>query len=170
MSRVPQHLTFRPLAPISTVLSVMKCSWLPCSVASIALLTPLSSLLAQPAKAGSSLVYETPDEFFAQGDFDGDGRADVVIVDKATGKYRLAYQLTNGVLSWVDCRPSSIKPIGGFAVGKVLVDRVNHVRGCVGMSREPPQCGAHKQLEAHHSADRIAGQAKHQLSAVGAEE
>ena len=68
----------------------------------------------------SSFVYETPQEFFATGDFDGDGRSDVVIVDKATGKYRLGYQLTAGVFSWVDCRPSGIKGVTGFTVGKLL--------------------------------------------------
>jgi len=33
-----------------------------------------------------SLIYETPQEFFASGDFDRDGRMDVVIVDKESGK------------------------------------------------------------------------------------
>jgi hypothetical protein len=68
----------------------------------------------------SSFVYETPQEFFATGDFDGDGRSDAVIVDKATGKYRLGYQLTAGVFSWVDCRPSGIKGVTGFTVGRLL--------------------------------------------------
>jgi formylglycine-generating enzyme required for sulfatase activity len=67
-----------------------------------------------------SFVYETPQEFFATGDFDGDGRSDVVIVDKAIGKYRLGYQLTTGAFSWVDCRPSGIKGVTGFTVGRLL--------------------------------------------------
>jgi formylglycine-generating enzyme required for sulfatase activity len=68
----------------------------------------------------SSLVYETPQEFFASGDFDQDGRADMIIVDKESGKYRLGYQLTPGVFSWVDCRPSGIKGVAGFSIGRLL--------------------------------------------------
>lgn len=68
----------------------------------------------------ASSVYETPQEFFATGDFDGDGRLDIVIVDKASGKYRLGYQLTAGIFSWVDCRPSGIKDVTGFTIGKLL--------------------------------------------------
>ena len=74
-----------------------------------------ASILAGAATAVSAEqgapapIYETPYEFFASGDFDRDGRADVVVVDKESGKYRLGYQLTPGLFSWVDCRPSGIK-------------------------------------------------------------
>ena len=72
------------------------------------------------ANEASSIIYETPFEFFGSGDFDGDGRQDVVIVDKETGKYRLGYQTTAGALSWVDNRPSGIKGVTGFAVGPLI--------------------------------------------------
>jgi len=75
-------------------------------------------ILAQQGAA--SLIYETPNEFFATSDFDRDGRTDLVIVDKASGKYRIGYQLTPGVFSWVDCRPSGIKDIAGFGIGPLL--------------------------------------------------
>src|ERR1019366_6867590 len=65
-------------------------------------------------------IYETPYEFFASGDFDRDGRADVVIVDKESGKYRLGYQLTPGLFSWVDCRPGGIKGIAGISMGHLM--------------------------------------------------
>ena len=67
-----------------------------------------------------SLIYETPQEFFGSGDFDRDGRTDLVIVDKESGKYRLGYQLSPGVFSWVDCRPSGIKGVAGFSIGHLL--------------------------------------------------
>lgn len=67
----------------------------------------------------ASFVYETPQEFFAGGDFRGSGHADLVIVDKASGKYRLGYEMSAGVFSWVDCRPSGLKAIAGFSVGKL---------------------------------------------------
>ena len=50
----------------------------------------------------------------------GTGCADVVIVDKDSGKYRLGYQSANGLFSWVDCRPSGVKGIAGFSIGNVL--------------------------------------------------
>jgi len=77
--------------------------------------TAVSAELGAPAP-----IYETPYEFFASGDFDRDGRADVVIVDKESGKYRLGYQLTPGLFSWVDCRPSGIKGIAGISMGRML--------------------------------------------------
>ena len=85
-----------------------------------------ASILAGAATAvsaeqgASAPIYETPYEFFASGDFDHDGRTDLVIVDKESGKYRLGYQLTPGLFSWVDCRPSGIKGIAGFSMGRLL--------------------------------------------------
>jgi formylglycine-generating enzyme required for sulfatase activity len=77
------------------------------------------------AEAPQTLIYETPQEFFGQGDFDGDGRTDIVIVDKESGKYRLGYQLTPGVLSWVDNRPSGMKGISGFTIGKLFTNTLD---------------------------------------------
>jgi formylglycine-generating enzyme required for sulfatase activity len=68
----------------------------------------------------AALVYETPREFFGSGDFNADGLQDLVIIDKETGKYRLGYQTKDGLFSWVDCRPSGLKGITGFSIGKVL--------------------------------------------------
>jgi len=73
---------------------------------------------SSPAAGNSApLIYESPSEFFGSGDFDGDGRADLVIVDKESGKYRLGYQTEPGTFSWVDCRPSGLKSITGFSIG-----------------------------------------------------
>src|ERR1035437_2500805 len=68
----------------------------------------------------AAFIYETPREFFSSGDFDKDGRTDLVVVDKESGKYRLGYQLTPGVFSWVDCRMSGIKGIAGVSLGHLL--------------------------------------------------
>jgi formylglycine-generating enzyme required for sulfatase activity len=75
--------------------------------------------------ADAPLIYETPAEFFGNGDFDGDGRGDLVIVDKETGKYRIAYQLNPGTFSWVDNRPSGIKGLSGFSIGKLLATNLD---------------------------------------------
>src|SRR2546422_7329501 len=72
------------------------------------------------AEAPQTFVYETPEEFFGRGDFDGDGRVDIVIVDKESGKFRLGYQLSAGVFTWVDNRPCGIKGVSGFTIGKLF--------------------------------------------------
>jgi formylglycine-generating enzyme required for sulfatase activity len=90
------------------------------SLLTISLAASLSTSTFAPVFAAEPFVYETVHEFFASGDFDGDGRLDTVIVDKETGKYRLGYQLADGQLTWVDCRPSNIRGVTGFTVGKLL--------------------------------------------------
>src|SRR5579883_2774976 len=94
-------------------------SYLLSMIAGVSLL-PYVSASALADSHPSPFVYETASEFFGTGDFDGDGRLDVVIVDKDTGKYRLGFQTTEGSLSWVDCRPSGIKGISGFSIGPLF--------------------------------------------------
>jgi len=90
------------------------------TLAAVSLLVSVP-ISASAAEAPSSLIYESPREFFGSGDFDGDGRTDYVVVDKDSGKYRLGYQTSAGVLSWVDCRPSGVKAITVFSIGKLVV-------------------------------------------------
>ena len=73
----------------------------------------------------ASLICETPREFFGRADFNGDGLQDVVIVDKESGKYRLGYQTKEGLFTWVDCRPSGLKGVAGFSIGKVLATNLD---------------------------------------------
>jgi formylglycine-generating enzyme required for sulfatase activity len=89
--------------------------------ASVLLLALSGALTCYSYAAGgpSPQTWETAEEFFAAGDFNADGKLDLVIVDKETGKYRPAYA-TNGVFDWVDCRQSGIKRVSGFAIGKFL--------------------------------------------------
>ena len=96
----------------------MKSYFLPAAAAVALCATTPTSVWAEAQPA--SLVYETPREFFGSADFDGNGLPDIVIVDKESGKYRLGYQSTNGLFSWVDCRPSGLKGIAGVTIGKVL--------------------------------------------------
>ncbi len=72
------------------------------------------------AQTQSPFVYESPREAYASADFDGDGRQDVVIVDKETGKLRIGYQAKPGMFSWVDNRPSGVKGVAGVTVGKLF--------------------------------------------------
>src|SRR5690349_6970663 len=80
-----------------------------------------AGLLALAASAhAAGFVHETVREFFADGDFNGDGRRDLALVDKATGKYRLAFGQPNGAFAWADSRASGITDTRGFAVGRFL--------------------------------------------------
>src|SRR5439155_24877693 len=92
-------------------------STLPLTVAWLAAVAPH---FARGQTPPASFIYETTNEFFGSGDFDGDGRTDFVIVDKESGKFRLGYQLAAGQVTWVDNRPSGIKNLTGFTVGKLL--------------------------------------------------
>ena len=87
------------------------------AAAAVLITHPMAVLAAQQA---STLIYETPQEFFASGDFDRDGRTDIIIVDKESGKYRLGYQSAAGMFSWVDCRPGGMKGIAGFSIGPLV--------------------------------------------------
>src|SRR6516162_10127393 len=75
-----------------------------------------SLVIVEEARA---FVYETPYELQADGDFDGDGRRDLIIVDKATGNYRIAYQLAPGTYTWVSPRASGVPNATGLGIGKL---------------------------------------------------
>lgn len=74
--------------------------------------------IAFAVNVSAAFVTETSDELFTTGDFDGDGRADLVIVDRQTGDYRLGFQLTGGTFTWVAARASGIPNVTGLSVGK----------------------------------------------------
>lgn len=59
-------------------------------------------------------------EWSAGGDFNGDGRIDCVMVDRATGAYRVGYQGAGGALVWARPRAAGIDQVAGVAVGHLL--------------------------------------------------
>lgn len=80
-----------------------------------------AGLLSLPAlTAGQSFVSENQYEFYTAGDFDNDGRPDVVLVDKATGAYRIGYQTAAGTHNWVPSRASGVENVTGLAIGTLL--------------------------------------------------
>ncbi|HSU55181.1 MAG TPA: formylglycine-generating enzyme family protein [Candidatus Dormibacteraeota bacterium] len=87
-------------------------------------LTLAAALFMSPALGfaaqSAPWVYDTPQESFGFGDLDGDGKADVVVVDKDSGKYRVGYQLATGELTWVDNRPSGLKGLSGCTLGEFV--------------------------------------------------
>ncbi len=82
------------------------------------LLTGAASLA--PRAQASPFVYESEKELISTGDFDGDGKEDIVIMDKDSGKYRLGYRQSNGLFNWVNFRPSGMKYVSSLSTGKLL--------------------------------------------------
>lgn len=73
-------------------------------------------------RAAADFVYETSGEFLTAGDFNGDGVADVLILDKLTGNARVGYANTNGGLFWSAPLLTSVDNITGCAVGHFRVN------------------------------------------------
>ena len=65
--------------------------------------------------------YESEREFTATGDFNGDGKADVLIVDKTTGLYRIGYG--TGLMTapnYATSRATGVTDASSIAVGKLF--------------------------------------------------
>lgn len=67
-----------------------------------------------------AFVYETPHELIGAGDFDGDGRPDVVVVDRITGKYRIGYGEADGSVEWIRHRLGGVQGATGLGIGRVV--------------------------------------------------
>src|SRR6476660_2181512 len=87
--------------------------------AALGVLLSGASLVTTSAHA-SPFVYESERELISTGDFDGDGREDVVIVDKDSGKYRLGYQQASGLFNWISFRQGGMKYVSALSTGKLL--------------------------------------------------
>ncbi len=88
---------------------------------------PLKSPLLLLAAAQVSLALtaraftvETAAELSLQADLDGDSRPDLVIVDRASGGYRVGYQLAPGVFTWAESRASGIQNVTSAHAGRLL--------------------------------------------------
>ncbi|MDE3068662.1 MAG: hypothetical protein KGJ60_14090, partial [Verrucomicrobiota bacterium] len=79
----------------------------------------LAVLLSFSLKAAPAFVYENNYELQSGGDFNGDGRGDLIILDKATGSYRIGYQLSPGSYTWVSARASGVANATGLGIGRL---------------------------------------------------
>jgi hypothetical protein len=87
---------------------------------SAAPLAALLVLVAVVARAQTAFVYDTGGELLTSGDFNGDGIADVLVLDKSTGNARAGYLDTNGVIAWSAPLVSGVENVTGAAVGRFL--------------------------------------------------
>lgn len=64
-------------------------------------------------------VYETDQEFITTGDFNGDSKLDIAIVDKSTGRVRIGYRSSADFFNWSNWRSGGVKSATGVSVGKL---------------------------------------------------
>ncbi|WP_193211824.1 hypothetical protein [Luteolibacter marinus] len=64
-------------------------------------------------------TYTTPDELQGFGDFNHDGRLDVIVVERNSGLYRLGSGQPDGSLLWSNARPTGCPGAESLAVGTV---------------------------------------------------
>ncbi len=72
-----------------------------------------------PVLFAQNPVSATDTEFSARGDFDGDALEDLVILDRETGQFRIAYQ-DGGSFVWSQVRASGVEHVSALAVGHLL--------------------------------------------------
>ncbi len=81
----------------------------------------LTLLLAGTAAAiDSRHSYVTEHELQGFGDFNGDGLLDAVVVDRASGNYRVGTQVAGGLLQWGKAKPSGVAGADAMAAGRVI--------------------------------------------------
>ena len=92
-------------------------------IARLMALAVLCSAIMAPGAA--PFVYDTGSELLSSGDFNGNGQADVLVIDKSTGNSRIGYLDANNVLSWSAPLPSGVENISGAAVGRFYLNNVD---------------------------------------------
>ena len=76
--------------------------------------------VSQLSLKASQFVTETAAEFVTTGDFNGDGKLDVAIVDRPTGRVRIGYRVSSEFFNWADWRNGGVKDVTGVSVGKLV--------------------------------------------------
>lgn len=77
------------------------------------------SLMVSPGYGGRPFTYETPTELSSVGDFDGDGRVDLVILDRELGVLRFLLQDEDGNFLPEASAPMGLEAADALAVGKL---------------------------------------------------
>jgi hypothetical protein len=77
----------------------------------------LPALLPGSPFMNTDFVLETPEVFVAQPDLDGDGIADIVVIDRASGILRPGLFSGTGALAWLEPVPGGVGNVTGVAGG-----------------------------------------------------
>jgi len=75
-------------------------------------------ILVGKLTAQEPLTYEVEDSLFSNGDFNEDGRIDVVVVDKESGGFAVGFGRPDGGVDWSPLHPSGFEHPSGLAVGR----------------------------------------------------
>jgi len=73
-----------------------------------------------PAAGAAPFVSETSAELAAALDADADGRADFLVVDKASGVRRLGLQQPDGSFAWSEPAATGVEGVTGLGIGRFL--------------------------------------------------
>lgn len=76
-----------------------------------------SAALLSAAAAQTPFTQVSERELTSTGDFDGDGRVDLVVVDRPTGAVRIGRQAVGGELVWSAAQAGNVAAASGLAVG-----------------------------------------------------
>lgn len=95
------------------------------TIKNLSILFGLSAGLLAPLTLGGApapgFVSETDDELQTVADINGDGLPDLIVVDKATGQFRIAEGTGNGELAWRDFPgDSGLTNVTGFSAGPIF--------------------------------------------------
>ena len=76
-------------------------------------------LVLSSLPTAAAFVSETEQDFFTTGDFNGDGKLDIAIVDRYSGRVRVGYQLSPDFFDWANWKSGGMKGVTGVAVGRL---------------------------------------------------
>lgn len=80
----------------------------------------LGLMLSVASIKSAGFVYEMRFEFVATGDLDGDGRDDIVVVDRPSGVFRVGYQTAADTYTWSDARSTGIDAAEAVSLGRLV--------------------------------------------------
>ena len=79
-----------------------------------------SGIILSSLSTRAAFVSETEQDFYSTGDFNGDGKQDLVIVDRYSGRVRVGYQLSPDFYDWANWKSGGMKGVTGVAGGRLL--------------------------------------------------
>jgi len=94
------------------------------TIASLCTLAMRFGLLTGSVGA-APFVYETESEFLATGDFNGDGMADIALVERSKGCVRYGIGSGDGSFNWLPGRSCEMEDVTSVAVGKFIDTRTD---------------------------------------------